>query len=105
MLLLTGASGLVLQLSLLFFLSAFLGSAFLLFLVLLPLLFVVALPLLGLFVRFSFGRGCDDGGGIGSLFCRCLWVVYRAVAVRSYRGRGADALAVDDDCGLGGGAW
>jgi hypothetical protein len=42
---------------------------------------------------------------MGGLFCRCLWVVYRAVVVRAYRGRGADALAVDDDCGPRGGAW
>ena len=101
---LSGAFGLVLLLSPLFFLSAFLGSALLLFLVVLPLLFVVALTLLGLCFRFSFGRGCDGGGGMGGLCCRCLWVVYRAVVVRAYGGGGADALTVDDDCGLGGGA-
>jgi hypothetical protein len=101
---LAGAFGLVFLLSPLFFLPALLGSALLLFLVLFPLLFVVALTLLGLCFRFSFGRGCDGRGGMGGLCCRCLWIVYRAVVVRAYSGGGADALTVDDDCGLGGGA-
>jgi hypothetical protein len=54
---LAGAFGLIVLLSLFFFLSAHFDSALLLFFVLLPLLFVVALTLLGLFFCFRFGRG------------------------------------------------
>jgi hypothetical protein len=102
---LAGAFGLILLLSPLFFLSALLDSALLLFLVFLPLLFVVALTLLGLCFRFSFGRGCDGGGGIGDLCFRRSWVMDRALVVRAYGGRRAYTLAVDNDCGPGGGAW
>jgi hypothetical protein len=65
------AFGLVFLLSPLLFLFAHLSSALLLFLVCLALLFGVALTLLRLCFRFSFGRGCDGGGGIGDLCCRC----------------------------------
>jgi len=91
-------------LSPLFFLSALVGSALLLFLVFLPLLFVVALTLLGLCFRFSFGHGCDGGCGIGDLCFRRSSVMDRALVVRAYGGRRAYTLAVDSDCGPGG-AW
>ena len=73
-----------------------------LFLIFLSALRVLAFALCGLFLGFFFLRGRHDGGGAVRMFGCGLWIMHRAVEVSANGEGGADALAVDDEGGLGG---
>ena len=97
-----GLFGLTLLLLLLELLLALFFLALPFFLIFLSALRVLAFALCGLFLGFFFLRGRHDGGGAVRMFGCGLWIMHRAVEVSANGEGGADALAVDDEGGLGG---
>ena len=97
-----GLFGLTLLLLLLELLLALFFLALPFFLIFLSALRVLAFALCGLFLGFFLLRGRHDGGGAVRMFGCGLWIMHWAVGVSANGEGGADALAVDDEGGLGG---